>query len=120
MGSADGPDGRPVQCSPGGQEGGLGCPDAFGCGLGECTGPGPQDGPVTRRPGDPLAPGLKFGVGVPWPGAGAGLGEASGRGAGWLLGRPAGRVAEDVRAVTDRGGVALGGGGAATVTCASC
>ena len=120
MGSADGPDGRPVQCSPGGQEGGLGCPDAFGCGLGECTGPGPQDGPVTGRRGDLVAPGLRFGVGVSWPGTGAGLGDWSGRGTGWLLCRSAGRVAADVRTVTDRGGLALGGGGAATVTCASC
>jgi hypothetical protein len=61
-----------------------------------------------------------FGVGVPWPATGAGLGEASGRGTGWLLCRSAGRVAAAVLPVTDRGGLALGGGGAATVTCASC
>jgi hypothetical protein len=75
---------------------------------------------VTRRPGDPLAPGLKFGVGVPWPGTGAALGEWSGRGPGWLLGRSAGCVAGCVLTVRDRGRLALGGGGAATVTCASC
>ena len=76
-----GPVGRPVQCSPGYPEGGLGYPDAFGCGPGDCPGPGAQDGPAGRWPRDRSGPGLKFGVGVTWP-AGAGLVEWCGPRAG--------------------------------------
>ena len=119
MGRSAGPVGMPVQCSPWDHEGGgLGCPDAFGCGLGECTRPGPQDGPVAGRPGDLVGPGLKRGVGVGWPETRAGLAEWRGPEAGWLPCQPAECVADAVPGVTDRS--ELGGAGAATVTCASC
>jgi hypothetical protein len=111
----------PVQCSPWDHEGsGLGCPDAFGCGLGECTTPGPQDGPVAGRPGDLVGPGWKSGVGVGWPETRAGPAEWCGPGAGWLPCWTAEYVTDAVPGLTDRSGLELGGAGAATVTCASC
>ena len=120
MGRSAGPVGMPVQCSPWDQEGGLGCPDAFGWGLGECARPGPQDGPVAGRPGDLVGPGLKCGVGVGWPETRAGLVEWCGPGAGWLPCWTAACVACGLLALTDRSGLELGGAGAATVKCASC
>jgi hypothetical protein len=120
VGTPDGPVGMPVQCSAWDDEDGLGCRDAFGCGLGEYTGPGPQDGPVAGWPGDRVGPGLWCGVGVGWPGTRAGLVEWCGPGAGWLPCWTAGSVACGLLAVTDRSGPERGGAGAATVTCASC
>jgi hypothetical protein len=107
----------PVQCHEGG---GLGYPEAFGCGLGECTRPGPQDGLAAGRPGDLVRLGLKSGVGVGWPETRAGLAERRGPGAGWPPYRSAECPADAVPGLTDRSGPELGGAGAATVTCASC
>jgi hypothetical protein len=120
VGRSAGPVGMPVQCSPWDHEGGICCPDAFGCGLGECARPGPQDGPVARRPGELVGPGLKCGVGVGWPETPAGLVEWRGPGAGWLPCWTAECVTDAVPGLTDRSGLELGGAGAATVTCASC
>jgi hypothetical protein len=120
VGSAVGPAGMPVQCSGGGHEGRLGYPDAFGCGLGEYTRPGPQDGPAAGRPGDLVGRGLKGGVGVGWPETRAGLAEWCGPGAGWLPCWTAECAADAVPGLTARSGPELGGAGAATVTCASC
>jgi hypothetical protein len=121
VGRSAGPVGMPVQCSPGDHEGsGLGCPDAFGCGLGGCTRPGPQDGQVAGRPGDLVGPGLTCGVGVGWPETRAGLTGWRGPGAGWLPCWTAECPADAVPSLTTRSGLELGGAGAATVTCASC
>jgi hypothetical protein len=120
VGRSAGPVGMPVQCTFGGHQGGVGCPDAFGCGLGECVRPGPQDGPVAVRPRDVVGLGLKCGVGVGWPETPAGLVEWCGPGAGWLPCWTAECPADAVPSLTARSGLELGGAGAATVTCASC
>ena len=110
----------PVQCSPCGHEGsGLGSPDAFGCGLGECR-PGLQDGLAAVRPGDLVGRGLKGGVGDGWPETRAGLAERCGPGAGWLPCWTAECASDAVPGPTARSGLEPGGAGAATVTCASC
>jgi hypothetical protein len=120
VGSPAGLVGMPLQYSGWDHQGGLGYPDALGCGLGECTTPGLQDGSVARRLGDLVAPGLKFGVGVIWPGTGAGLVEWRGAGAGWLPRWPAACVTGGLLTLPGRSGSELGGAGAATVPCASC
>jgi hypothetical protein len=116
VGSPAGLVGMPLQYSGWDHQGGLRYPDALGCGLGECTTPGLQDGSVARRLGDLVAPGLKFGVGVIWPETRAGLGEGCGPGPGWLPPWPAACVADGLLALPGRSGLELGGAGAATVT----